>query len=307
MKYGLGVDIGGTKIATAIIDQDSNIMERVELPSISNDKEEMFKQVVNSIENVLVNFKLDITQIIGMGIGVPGKLDRKNGIAIYQNNLPWENFPIIERLNNYFSINNITIDNDVYMAALAEWKNSNVTKKDTFVYVTVSTGISCAIIHQGSFMRGAGFAGEVGLLPVLSNASSNGIHTLEDTTSGPAIQRIARNRLNYPNMTTEQFFLEYQNGNRLTESTMKEVVQYLTQGIYSIVCLLDPHQIIFGGGVMNNHPYLLDLVKRQLEKYLIEEQKHTLNQMGVSVLSNDSGVVGAGLRGIDYLNQKWLV
>ncbi|MBM7600027.1 glucokinase [Virgibacillus halotolerans] len=302
MKYGLGVDIGGTKIATVIINEQGNVVERVEVPSNTVDKEQMFMQVVNSIEQVLANATLHISMIEGMGIGVPGKVDREKGVAVFQNNLPWRNFPIVERLRDYFSIENIVIDNDVYMAAFAEWKISNVSEDATFVYVTVSTGISCSIIQQGSFVRGAGFAGEIGLFPVLSKSSKKGVQTLEETASGPSIERRAQKDLKQPYLKTGDLFQAYENGNENAQSVMNEVVESLAHGIYSIICLLDPHKIIFGGGVMNHHPYLLDLVREKVSHYVISEQKHALARMQRSKLKGDSGIVGAGLKGMGGSN-----
>lgn len=302
MKYGLGVDVGGTKIATVIIDQHGKIISRVEVPSAPFDKEKMFEQVVNSIDNVLVKSKLDISMIEGMGVGVPGKVDRDNGIAIYQNNLPWQKFPIVDRLKERFPIQNIVIDNDVYMAAYAEWMVSDANDKSTFVYVTVSTGISCSTIHNGTFIRGNGFAGELGLFPVLSNSSLKGIHNLEKIASGPAIQKQAERFMNQINITTRDFFMGFEKDDENAQKLMSEVTESLAHGIYSIVCLLDPQKIIFGGGVIYNHPFLLDLVKEKLDYYVISEQKHTLNRMQTSKLKENAGVVGAGLLGLKYLD-----
>ncbi len=189
VAYALGVDIGGTKIATVIIDQYGKIYKRSEVASDPSDEEKMFEQVIKSIEMVLEGSKIHLKDIEGMGVGVPGKVDRENGIAIFQNNLPWRDFPIVSRLQDYFSFENIVIDNDVYMATFAEWKVSNTNKQDTFVYLTISTGISCAIIHKGSFMRGNGFAGELGLCRVLAVPSLIGFENLEKSASGPAIKK----------------------------------------------------------------------------------------------------------------------
>jgi len=82
MKYTIGVDIGGTKIASAIIDKDSNILYRAEVPSHPLERESMFKQVATSIESILTDSDLEISDFKGMGVGVPGKVNRKSGTAI---------------------------------------------------------------------------------------------------------------------------------------------------------------------------------------------------------------------------------
>lgn len=80
---------------------------------------------------------------------------------------------------------------------------------------------------------------------------------------------------------------------------MNEVVGSLAHGIYSIICLLDPHRIVLGGGVINNNTLLLNLIKESLKQYLIPEQQHILERLFISKLKGDSGIVGAGLKGIE--------
>lgn len=294
----MGVDIGGTKIATVTINAQGKIFKRSEVPSDPSDKEKMFAQVVRSIELVLEESGLDIKEIQGIGVGVPGKVDRENGIAIFQNNLPWANFPIAHRLREYFSVENIVVDNDVYMATYAEWKVANMGERETFVYLTVSTGISCSIIHQGSFLSGQGFAGELGLLPVVAPTTKEGVERLEKVAAGPAMQKAAREIFGDATLMTKDLFEKYEAGDEEAKALIDEVVDSLTHGIYSIICLLDPHKIILGGGVMNKNPFLLDLVKESLKNYLIPEQQHALSCLSLSQLKGDSGVVGAGLKGI---------
>ncbi len=294
--YALGVDIGGTKIATVLMNRNGEIKQRSEVASDPSDKERMFSQVTKSIEMVLEKSKVTISEINGIGIGVPGKVDRKNGIAIYQNNLPWKDFPIVNRLKEYFSIKKVVLDNDVYMAAFAEWRCSDSEKDNTFVYITVSTGISCSIIHRGEFLRGNGFAGELGLFPVSAKSSVNSIERLEKVASGPAIQKLAEQRISNPDLTTQDFFKEYVDDNSVAKVLMDEITDSLAHGLYSIICLLDPHKVVFGGGVINNNPFLLELIKESLTRYLIAEQLHSLDNLFTSKLKGDSGVIGAGLK-----------
>ncbi|GAA0591448.1 glucokinase [Virgibacillus siamensis] len=298
MKYGLGVDIGGTKVAAVIINQAGKIIRRSELPSKPDDKEGMFEQVTKTIDRLFSEAEFDISMVSGLGVGIPGRVDQGKGVAVFQNNLQWRNFPIVARLQNYYDIDNVVIDNDVYMAAFAEWKSIGAMDSDTFVYVTVSTGISCSIIQNGSFLRGAGFAGEIGLLPVAGQTKDKFVHRLEDTSSGPAIQRAARDRFKCPEMTTEAILKRYESESSEATSVLDGVIDELVRGVYCIICLLDPHQMVFGGGVINHHPFLLELVEKEINHYLIDEQKSALSRMHLSFLKGDSGAVGAGLKAI---------
>lgn len=293
--YRIGVDIGGTKVAAALLNKSGEIVKRSEVPSDPSDKEKMFTQVIKSIEEVLRLGQTSIEEVCGMGVGVAGKVDSENGIAVYQNNLPWRNFPLAQRLRDYFSIDDVVIDNDVTMAAYAEWQAADVAKSETFVYLTVSTGISCATIHNGSYIRGGGFSGELGLFPVLKAQSSNQLERLEGVSSGPAIQNVARTVYDDASMTTNDFFLKYLNDDIEAKNVLEEVINALAHGIYSIICLVDPHKIVIGGGVFNHQSYLLGLVKEALKDYLIPEQMGVLDRLELSRLKGDAGVVGAGV------------
>jgi glucokinase len=284
MKKAIGVDIGGTKIAAGIIAKSGELLHRAEVKSDPSNRENMFSQVVTAVEQVLEG--TSFSEIEGIGVGVPGKVDRENGIAVFQNNLPWQQFPIADRLQEQFGAKTITIDNDVYMAAFAEWKAAQGKTNETFVYVTISTGIACSIIHQGSFFRGAGFAGELGLIPVLSK---DGNERLEKIAAGPGIQKIA-------GIPTKDVFTGYLKGSKEFQTIIDEVADHLAQGLYSISSLIDPHKMVFGGSVIVNNPFLLELIKEKLKIYQLPEQQHLIDQMSISTLAQNNGVVGAGLR-----------
>jgi glucokinase len=293
MKKAIGIDIGGTKIAAGIISETGELFERTEVKSDSSDREKMFAKVVEAVEQVLGKSSISITDIEGIGVGVPGKVDREKGIAVFQNNLPWKQFPITTRLQEQFGSVRITIDNDVYMAAFSEWKAAQVNSVETFVYVTISTGISCSIIHQGSFFRGAGFAGELGLIPVLSSGANE---RLEKIAAGPGIQKLAEKGLKVEQISTQDVFRGYLNGEQEYQPIIDEVTDHLAQGLYAISCLLDPHKMVFGGSVIVNNPFLIELIKEKLKVYQLPEQQHLLGEMSISTLAQNNGVVGAGLR-----------
>ncbi|MGE7878474.1 ROK family protein [Peribacillus muralis] len=296
MKKAIGIDIGGTKIAAGMITHSGEMLMREEVESDPTEREKMFARVLEAVEQLLKKTSFSLADIEGIGVGVPGKVDCENGIAIFQNNLPWEQFPVIARLREQFGIERISIDNDVHMAAYAEWKAGQEKRNETFVYVTISTGISCSIIQNGTFFRGAGFAGELGLIPVLSKANNKENRRLEQVAAGPAIKKLAEMELQIDQISTKEVFGGYVKGACEYLPVIEEVTDNLAQGLYAISCLLDPHKMVFGGSVIVNNPFLLKLIKEKLRSYLLHEQQHILSQMSISTLKQDNGVIGAGLR-----------
>ncbi|WP_414838518.1 ROK family protein [Carnobacterium sp. TMP28] len=295
MKKAIALDIGGTKIAAALVTEAGEWHHRIEVKSDVTNCETLFEQVVQLVNQVLSDSATSLNEITGIGVGVPGKVDRINGIAVFQNNIPWKDFPVVSRLKERFDVETIVIDNDVYMAAYAEWKMAQMSQEETFVYMTISTGVSCTTIHNGEFLRGAGFAGELGLIPVLPESNGSKNQRLEQVGSGPAIQRLAEKKLGLKEITTKEVFEQYSKGVEGYQAIIEEVADNLAQGIYAVTSLIDPQKIVFGGSVIVHNPFLLTSIKEKLNHYLIEEQKSFLERLFISQLAQDNGILGAGL------------
>lgn len=293
--YTIGVDIGGTTVATGLVNESGKVLKKVEIPSIPENREEMFQQVIKSINKLLSEIDTTTKSAIkGIGIGVPGKVDVDNGVAVFQNNLPWENFPLVKRLKEEYKNFTVVLDNDVYMATYAEHKMNNIKLDDTFVYFTISTGVSCAIIDKNEFIRGNGFAGEVGFLP--SRMVEGEIQRLEKTTGGPTIANYGREITGSYNLETKDVFEDFYKGEEYAQKIIYMLAKEIAFAVYSIVCIIDPHSLIFGGSVILRNPALLTLIKEELNKLLVEEQKHILNNMNISQLDNNQGIIGAALK-----------
>lgn len=296
MRYAVGIDIGGTKIASGIVNEKGDLIQKEVMKSDPSDKEGMFSQVIECVKRLLNHSSIPHDEIYGIGAGIPGKVDRENGIAIFQNNLPWSNFPFVKKIQETLGVERIVIDNDVYMAAFAEWEKANLLENELFAYVTISTGIACSFIQGGQFIRGTGFAGELGLIPVYTKHKEKHMERLEKIASGPAIEKQGKKMYEEKIMVAKDIFAAFYHGDPKAQQLINELTSSLAQGVYMINSLLDPHKIVFGGSVATNNPLLLDLIKEKLNFYLIEEQKHILEGMEISQLNNDQGIIGAGLR-----------
>ena len=295
MKYAVGIDIGGTTVASGVVDQNGNLIQKEMVQSDPSDPEKMFASVVTCVEKLLINSSIPLDQIYGIGAGIPGKVDRENGIAIFQNNIPWSNFPFVKRIQETFEVDRIVIDNDVYMAAFAEWKKANLSPEELFVYITISTGVSCSIIQNGEFIRGNGFAGELGLMPISESEDQGKMERLEQLVSGPALERFAKEKFQDESMTSKKVFQAFYDTDQTAVHLIEDFVATLTQGIYMVNSLLDPHEIVLGGSVATHNPVLLKMIKQELTTYLLDEQKHILKNLKISSMGNEQGIIGAGL------------
>lgn len=290
-KKALGVDIGGTKIAAALIDINGEISHRKEVASDIVSAESMFNVLTEVIDNVLQSADLAPEHLVGIGIGLPGKVDSKNGIAVFQNNLPWGNFPVVQRLQTVYGITNIVIDNDVKVAAFAEYQSAQLESDAIFGYMTISTGIASTIIVDNKILRGAGFSGEIGYLPVQYD---NRKESLEMFAAGPAIQNTGRDLYQDNTLTAADIFSKWEQGEELATQIVEASIQEVAKAIYHTICLLDPAKFVLGGSVAVKNPLYLPELKKHLTKWLYPDQYHILDEISVSTLGSDNGIMGAG-------------
>lgn len=302
MKYAIGLDIGGTKVAAGIISEKGEIIQQTEVKSDTANSEQMYHSVKQALNHLMEESKIGWDQIEGMGAGVPGKVDIKNGIAVFQNNIPWPHFPVAERLREDFPVERFVLDNDVYMAAFSEWKKADLKPEELFTFVTISTGISSSSIQNGNFLRGAGFAGEVGQVAVASPFTQEHT-TLEKAIAGPAIERVGQKEYQDDTITTKDVFEKYQQQDPIAQEIIEKAAATLAEGIHMIVTLLDPHHLTFGGSISTYNPFFIDLMKEKMDRWLLPDQRHILSEISISHYANLSGLVGAGLRVFHAMNE----
>lgn len=260
MGYILVADVGGTKVATAIFSQDQQLLSKQEVPSQISNREALFQCIVNSFKQLCTEKASFFDEISKVCIGLPGIVDVEKGIAVYQNNIPWENFPVRERLKEVFLAAEIKMDNDVYMATWGEYRAREFSK-ETMVYVTLSTGISCCTIVNGEFLRGTGLAGEIGF-----NVVDDVGNTLEESVAGPAIEKLGRELLADPEISLKEMMELYYKGNPVVEKILGQLIDFMAKQLQQMILLLDPHCIVLGGGFFNHHPKVIEKIKEVIHQ-----------------------------------------
>lgn len=295
MKKAIGIDIGGTKIAGAVVSADGSLTHLVHQPTDTSSAQAVFEQLLAVIESVCEQEGCSVNEFAGIGIGLPGKADRAAGIAVFQNNLPWDNFPVVAKLKEHYPELNIVIDNDVAMSAYGEYFTAEVEPGELLSYVTISTGIAAASIVDGQHVLGAGFSGELGMTRVYS-ALDQAYMRLEEAVAGPAIARHGQQLIGRDVQETKDVFDLYAQGNAEAERIIESVTQTIAYAIDNMISLLDPHYIIFGGSVMEKNPWLVAMVAAALDDTLLPAQKDAISRLRISQNKGQHGLIGAGSR-----------
>lgn len=288
MNYFLTGDIGGTKLSTALFDETSALIGSHEILSENEDGEKLFNSLLESFEKICSDNKISFKEIKAIAVGLPGIVEEGSGIAIYQNNLPWRNFPVKEKLIEEFPDTTVMIDNDVYMATWGEYVGHG-SANGTFVYLTLSTGISCCTINEGQFIRGNGMAGEIGFALTDSDGQ-----TLEKYVSGSGTEQKGVVTFNDPNITFKEIMNLYYEGDERAILIVSEVISALAKEIHHILLFADPTTLVLGGGIFNKHPLLVTAVRKEVASHfthpLFKGKEKCIKE---SIFKDEAGLRGA--------------
>ncbi len=315
-KYSIGIDLGGTKILTALVERANGSVIKFVKKKTKKDKgsKKIIKKLIESIEELL--YDIDISNIDSIGIGSAGQIDRENGIIIGAPNLECYNFNVKEILSEKFNLP-VFLGNDVEAAALGEKKFGAGKNYTDFVCIFVGTGIGSSIIKNNRIMKGAtGTAGELGHIIVDLNGRpcACGAHgCLEAYASRSAIETRIEGALKKGRKSCISDFLE--EGKSITSKMIQKSVEkeddlviqclteaseYLSGGIASVINLINPELVILGGGLINavDFFYQQTIKKARAKSLPVPAEKIKFKK---AELGDFSGVVGAAFLGENEL------
>lgn len=291
-KHVVGVDIGGTKLATVVADTTGRILKKVRKPTLSERGpayalQLLFDMVRETIE--LAGLKQEAISAIGVSCG--GPLDTKTGIVYSPPNLPgWDALPLKAHLESEFQIP-ATIENDANASALAEYRFGGGRGHNAVLYMTMSTGIGGGIVLDGQVYHGANdSAGEVGHQILLPDGPACGCGKrgcLEALCSGPAIARRAQAAvqkhlanenvsttvlLNLVNGRVEDIRSEHvlaaaRQGDTLALQLVEETAYYMGWGIANLVNILNPDIVLLGTIAIAAGDLLLDPIRKTVSEF----------------------------------------
>lgn len=302
-KYVVGVDLGGTKIYTALVDLEGNIKKEKTVETLAHEGEEaVMGRILDTINYVIDGTDKDLIKSIG--IGSPGPLDVKNGVILETANLPFKNFAIVRTIKETYDLPTY-LDNDANVATLGEFMFGAGKGTDNMVFITASTGIGGGAVLNGRLFRGAtGNALEVGHMTVSTEGPRCGcgnVGCAEALGSGTAIGKRAKEAVltnvttslkNYDNVTAKEVFKEAANGDRVAKNILETSLTYLGIAVANTITNFDPEKVVIGGGVVNGGDIVIETIRDVVTERCMSTfvENCTVEK---AVLGGKAGVLGA--------------
>ena len=304
--HAIGIDIGGTKIAGALVDAEGQIVLEERVPSPAGDPEAMVDAVVGLIERLSAKH-----EVIGAGVAAAGFIDADQSTIIYAPNISWRNEPFKAKLEAKLSIP-VIIENDANAAGWAEYKYGAGRGYKHMIMLTIGTGVGGAVITDSRMLRGGfGIAGELGHIRVVPDGLLCGCGQhgcLESYASGSALLRAAKElaasgdpegarlreiEAEAGKLTGLEVYQAILEGDAGALRILGDLGSWLGQAIGSLVAVLDPEVVVIGGGVSAAGDLLLNPIREAYLAHLPARGYRPELKITAAEFVNDAGVVGA--------------
>ena len=263
-KYCFGVDVGGTTVKVGLFTVEGQLLDKWEIITrTENNGENILFDICESLEAKLDEKSIDLDEVKGIGIGLPGPV-LDDGTVLQCVNLGWGKFNVSEKMSEMFHGIEVKAGNDANVAALGEaWKGGG-KDFDDIVMVTLGTGVGGGVILEGKILTGHnGAAGEIGHMHVEDgeelNCNCGGCGCLEQYASATGVVRLA-NRYIAKNsestkmtefgedITAKDVFDLAKEGDKGAVAVVEQMSTYLGKAMASIATVVNPQAFIIGGG-----------------------------------------------------------
>ena len=305
MKYGFGVDLGGTTVKIAYFDQEGTLLDKWEIPTVTaNGGQQILPDIAASIKQYISGNAINPDTILGIGIGIPGPVNEA-GVVNKCVNLGWGVLNISEALSSLTGFP-VKAGNDANVAALGEcWKGGGQGYRN-MVMVTLGTGVGGGSIIGGNVVHGAhGAGGEIGHLVLNRNETEKcgcgKRGCVEQYCSATGIVRIAQQFLaasdkdsslrSIQSFTCKDVFDAGNAGDALALEVLEQVYAYMGEFLANICCVVNPESVVLGGGVSKAGKPLLEGVQKHFDRFVFHGARDV--RFALAELGNDAGAYGA--------------
>jgi len=307
-QWLVGVDLGGTTIKMAFIEQNGQFVEKWE---IETDKtgENITSDIAKAIDAKLEELGQPKSKLAGIGMGAPGPVDMESGLIYETANLGWKNYPLKDHLESATGLP-AAIENDANIAALGEmWMGAGEGAKD-IICVTLGTGVGGGLITNGEVVHGImGAGGEIGHITSIPEGGATcgcgKTGCLETIASATGIARLAVEGLQdtaketvlrkwyeeQGQMTSKMVIDAYQENDELAKEIIDFVSFHLGLALANLANGLNPEKIVIGGGVSKAGDLLLNPIREYFKRFTFPRVGDSAT-ITIAQLGNDAGVIG---------------
>lgn len=315
----IGIDLGGTTLKGALVSATGEILHEIRVETEQQSPDRLFKQVVEAIHNLRRN-EAARGQVAGVGIGVPGLVNRKTNRIEVMPNLPeLTQLDITAELSREIGLP-VILDNDANAAAYGELQTGAARGRKDVFFVSLGTGIGAGLVINGHIYRGAaGFAGEFGHMtidPEGIECACGNIGCLETIASGPNIVRRTRERLYRDRtsslsrlavprdreFTAEDIAHAAREGDEMAQVMMERTGMFLGIAIAAVINLLNVEMVVLGGGVMEAGDLILKPTIKETRRRAFPPSFGSC-EIVIARLGPSAGMIGSALLARDQADQ----
>lgn len=296
----IGIDIGGTSIKFALMDDAGTIEKKWSIPTnIAEKGKDIPKEICASIRMTLEDAGL--ATVKGIGIGVPGPISPDGKTVVQAVNLDWKDLPLKEIIETDLGIG-VCLLNDANAAALGEMWKGAAQGNVNLLFVTLGTGVGGGIVLNGEVLNGChSSGGEIGHIPIRSDeqrlCGCGGRNCLETFASANGLALSMRKKLvevneTWREITPPMVFEKAAQKNVHAQAVLAEFTDILGQALAGIMNTIDVEEIVIGGGLSEAGEQLLLPLTEKLEEYVFPQIKAHFSVKNAQ-LGNEAGIYGA--------------
>lgn len=308
----VGIDLGGTKIAAAFVDDNGAITERVGLRTNAGEGVRIVTSELLKVCDMLAEKTRE--KITSVGIGVPGTVNSEKGEVVFTPNLPISGVNITREIQDKYKCP-VRIGNDANCAALGEAIAGSAKGVQSAVMITLGTGVGGGVIVGGKLHSGlSGAAGELGHMVIVSGGRECGCGRngcWETYASATGLKRTAKEfaRMHpesalyelsggdIENVGGRSIFEAYRANDEAAKLTVEQYIKHIATGIANIINILEPDVVCIGGGISNEWSSIEVPIKAAVdaEKYTRFSEGVPQTRIVCAELGNDAGIIGAAM------------
>jgi glucokinase len=308
-EFYIGVDIGGTNIACGVVNEQGEIVLKKSIKTeCKNGYESVVKRAAALVDDVINEADVEV---MGVGAGCPGGINKETGVVEKSGNLGWYNVPLQKDLESLLR-RSVVVDNDANAAAYGEFVAGVAKEANSAVVITLGTGVGSGIIIDGKLYYGENFAGgEIGHIVIDVNGvpcSCGRSGCFETLSSATGLIRMSRDAMEANPDTKMHAIAEEcgkvsartawkakELGDKVGTELVERYIKYLACGITNVINIFQPDIVCIGGGVCNEGDNLLIPLKKLVGAEVFSRQSDKNSEIAICKLGNDAGIIGAGM------------